>query len=812
LSEGNLFNRVVQMDIEKEVKKSFLDYSMSVIVSRAIPDVRDGLKPVHRRILYALYDQGITHEKAHKKSANIVGEVMGKYHPHGDSAIYETMVKMAQDFSMRYPLIDGHGNFGSIDGDAAAAMRYTESRMARIAGEMLQDIEKDTVNWRANYDDTREEPQVLPARIPNLLINGSAGIAVGMATNIPPHNLGEVVEGLELLIDNPEASLEELMEKVPGPDLPTAGIIMGNDGIKKAYATGRGSFKTRARYHIEEKKGGRNVIIVTEIPYQVNKARLVEKIAELVRDKKIDGIVELRDESDRHGIRIVVEVRKDVNVNIVVNKLFRHTQMEDSFGIIMLALVNGQPRVLSLKEMMLNYIDHRQEVITRRTRFDLKVARDRLHIVEGLLKALDHLDEVINLIRSSKDREEARHGLMDRFQLSEIQANAILDMRLAQLTGLERSKLEDEHGELLDRIADFEDILARPERIKAIIKGDLEEVKRKYADPRRTEISQELSDYDIEDLIEDHEVMITLSDRGYIKRQPLDTYKSQRRGGKGVSSTATRAEDAVSSVIVTSVLANILFFTNTGRVFSSKAYRLPESSRQAKGMPLINFLELRPEERVTTMVAARHLDARRHLVMATRQGIIKKVPLSAFENIRKTGLIAVNLREDDELMGVKRVEKGDRIMVFTSYGQSIMFDEKQVRAMGRTATGVKAINLNHGDVVIGIDKYREGADALLVTENGYGKRTPTSEFRLQNRGGKGLKAIDITNKNGKLVAFQIVTEDEELLLLTGEGQAIRLEAGDISRQKRYSRGVLLMRLPEKDQIVSMARFKVEKEE
>ena len=812
MSEGSLFNRVVQMDIEKEVRKSFLEYSMSVIVSRAIPDVRDGLKPVHRRILYALYDQGITHEKAHKKSAHIVGEVMGKYHPHGDSAIYETMVKMAQDFSMRYPLVDGHGNFGSIDGDSAAAMRYTESRMARIAGEMLKDIEKDTVDWRPNYDDSREEPQVLPARIPNLLINGSAGIAVGMATNIPPHNLGEGVEGLELLIDNPQASLEELMEKIPGPDLPTGGIIMGDDGIKKAYATGRGSFKTRARYHIEEKKGGRNAIIVTEIPYQVNKARLVEKIANLVRDKKIEGIVDLRDESDRQGIRVVIEVRKDVNVNIVVNKLFRHTQLEDSFGIIMLALVNGQPRVLSLKEMMQNYIDHRQEVITRRTRFDLKVARDRLHIVEGLLKALDHLDEVIDLIRNSKDREEARKGLISRFQLSEIQANAILDMRLAQLTGLERNKLEDEHGELLDRITDFEDILARPERIKAIIKEDLDEVKRKYADPRRTEISQELSDYDIEDLIEDHEVMITLSDRGYIKRQPLDTYKSQRRGGKGVSSTATRAEDAVSSVIVTSALANVLFFTNTGRVFSSKAYRLPESSRQAKGMPLINFLELRPEERVTTMVAARHLDPRRYLVMVTRKGIIKKVPLSAFKNIRKTGLIAVNLREDDELMGVKRVEKGDRIMVFTSYGKSIMFDEKQARPMGRTATGVRAIRLAKGDVVIGIDKYREGADALLVTENGYGKRTPTNEFRQQNRGGKGLKAIDITDKNGNLVAFQIVTEDEELLLLTGEGQAIRLEAGDISRQKRYSRGVLLMRLPENDQIVSMARFKVEKEE
>ncbi|MDD2373062.1 MAG: DNA gyrase subunit A [Syntrophomonadaceae bacterium] len=800
------------MDIEKEVKKSFLEYSMSVIVSRAIPDVRDGLKPVHRRILYALYDQGNTHEKAHKKSANIVGEVMGKYHPHGDSAIYETMVKMAQNFSMRYPLIDGHGNFGSIDGDSAAAMRYTESRMARIAGEMLQDIEKDTVDWRPNYDDSRQEPQVLPARIPNLLINGSAGIAVGMATNMPPHNLGEVVEGLELLIDNPEVSLEELMEKIPGPDLPTAGIIMGTDGIKKAYATGRGSFKTRARYHIEEKKGGRNAIIVTELPYQVNKARLVEKIADLARDKKIEGIVDLRDESDRQGIRVVIEVRKDVNVNIVVNKLFRHTQLEDSFGIIMLALVNGQPRVLSLKEMMLNYIEHRQEVITRRTRFDLKVARDRLHIVEGLLKALDHLDEVIDLIRNSKDREEARQGLIARFQLSEIQANAILDMRLAQLTGLERNKLEDEHGELLDRIADFEDILARPERIQGIIKQDLEEIKRKYADPRRTEISQELSDYDIEDLIEDHEVMITLSDRGYIKRQPLDTYKSQRRGGKGISSTATRAEDVVSSVIVTSVLANVLFFTNTGRVFSSKAYRLPESSRQAKGMPLINFLELRPEERVTTMVAARYLDPRRHLIMVTRKGIIKKVALSAFENIRKTGLIAVNLREDDELMGVKRVEKGDRIMVFSSYGLAIMFDEKQVRAMGRTATGVRAIRLSKGAVVIGIDKYREDADALLVTENGYGKRTSTNEYREQNRGGKGLKAIEITKKNGKLVACQIVSEDEELLLLTGEGQAIRLEAGDISRQKRYSRGVLLMRLPENDQIVSMARFKVEKEE
>lgn len=812
MSESSLFDRVIEVDIEKEVKKSFLEYSMSVIVSRAIPDVRDGLKPVHQRILYALYDQGITHDKPHKKSANIVGEVMGKYHPHGDSAIYETMVKMAQNFAMRYPLVDGHGNFGSIDGDSAAAMRYTESRMARIAAELLKDIEKDTVDWRPNYDDTRKEPQVLPARIPNLLINGSAGIAVGMATNIPPHNLGEVVDGLELLIDRPDATLEEIMEKIPGPDLPTYGIIMGTDGIKKAYQTGRGTFKIRARYTIEEKKGGRNAIIITEIPYQVNKSRLVEKIANLARDKKIEGIVDLRDESDRQGIRIVVEVRKDVNVNIVVNKLFKHTQMEESFGIIMLALVHGQPRVLSLKEMMQYYIEHRQEVITRRTRFDLEVAKNRLHIVEGLLKALDNLDEVVNLIRNSKDRDEARQGLMSRFQLSEIQANAILDMRLAQLTGLERSKLEDEHRELLDRIADFEDILARPERILAIIKEDLEDIKGKYADPRRTEISPDLGDYDIEDLIEDQEVMITLSNRGYIKRQPLDTYKAQKRGGKGISSTTTRAEDAVSSVIVTSILANVLFFTNQGRVFSQKAYRLPESSRQAKGLPLINFLELRPEERVTTMVAARYLDPQRHLVMITRQGIIKKVALSAFANIRRSGLIAVNLREDDELIGVKRVKKGDRLMVFTSDGLSIMFDEKQVRAMGRNATGVIAIRLSHGAFVIGIDKYREGMDALMVTENGYGKRTPIGEFREQNRGGKGLKAIDITDKNGRLVAFQIVSEDEDLILLTGEGQIIRLEVGDISRQKRYSRGVLLMRLPKNDKIVSMANFKVEEEE
>jgi len=807
-----LFDKIIPIDIEKEVRKSFLEYSMSVIVSRAIPDFRDGLKPVHRRILYALHDQGMTHEKPHRKSATIVGEVMGKYHPHGDAAIYQTMVKMAQEFSIRYPLVDGHGNFGSIDGDSAAAMRYTESRMTKIASELLKDIDKDTIAWRANYDGSRQEPAVLPARIPNLIINGSAGIAVGMATNIPPHNLGEVVDALKMLIDNPQTELDELIQAVPGPDFPTAGIIMGNEGIYKAYKTGRGSVKMRARYEIEERKGGRSAIIVTEIPYQVNKARLVEKIAELVRDKKIEGIVDLRDESNRKGIRVVIEVKKDANVNVVVNKLFKHTQMQDSFGIIMLGLVNGQPRTLSLKEVLENYLEHRQEVIRRATEYDLRIARDRLHIVEGLRIAIENLDEIVALIRSSKDRETARTGLINRFDLTERQANAILDMRLAQLTGLERGKLEDEYNELLAKIEEYIDILAKPERIMAIIEADLDDIKSRYGDERRTEIIPEVSEDEIEDYIDDHEVMITLSNRGYIKRQPIDAYKSQRRGGKGVIASKIRTEDAADSVLVTSVLSTLLFFTNQGRVFSMKAYKIPESTRQAKGLPVINLIELRPGEMVTTPVAARVLDDKRHLIMVTKQGITKKVPLSAFANIRKTGLIAVNLHENDELVGVRRVEAGDRIMIASSHGFSITFDEKQVRPMGRNAAGVKGIRLTPGDYVVGIDKYREGAEVLLVTEKGYGKRTRLEEFKEQNRGGKGLKTIDITEKNGKLVACKVVTEDEELVILTGEGHVIRLLVEDISIQKRYSRGVLLIKVSSNDKIVGLARFKAEKEE
>jgi DNA gyrase subunit A len=810
LGQDNLFNKVIPIDIEKEVRKSFLEYSMSVIVSRALPDVRDGLKPVHRRILYALYDQGMTHDKPHKKSATIVGEVMGKYHPHGDQAIYQTMVKLAQDFSMRYPLVDGHGNFGSVDGDSAAAMRYTESRMSKMASEMVKDLDKETIDWRPNYDDSRKEPAVLPARIPNLLINGTSGIAVGMATNMPPHNLSEVVEALKLYIDNPEVTLDELMKVLPGPDFPTAGI-MNSAGIRKAYESGRGSIKIRSRYEIEERKGGKTAIIVTEIPYQVNKAKLVERIAELVKDKRIDGIVDLRDESARVGMRIVIEVRRDVNVNVLINKLFKHTQMEDSFGINNLALVNGEPKTLGLKDMLKYYIEHRQDVITRRTIHDLKLAQARQHIVEGLQIAIDNVDEIIALIRSSKDRETARNALIERFGLSEIQSNAILDMRFVQLTGLERTKLEEEYKELLARIADFEDILANPARVLAIIKEDLDDIKAKYGDKRRTEITYDNVDFDEEDFIEDHEVVITLSNRGYIKRQPLDTYKAQKRGGKGISSNI-RAEDFALDILVTGVLNNILFFTNQGRVFSTKAYHIPEASRQAKGQALVNIMELRPEEKVSTLVAVKFFDEHRHLLMATRRGVVKKVPLNAFSNIRKTGLIAINLADDDELVGVLRVDGDDKVMLVTNYGQSISFDEMQVRPMGRTAAGVRGINLGQSDFVVGVDKYRDNGEVVLVTLNGYGKRTRLEEFNIQHRGGKGLKAIEVNKKNGPVVGFKVVKEDEEIIILTSEGQIIRLETEDISTQKRYSRGVVLMRIAQNDSIAAMARFKSEKEE
>ncbi|HHV76603.1 MAG TPA: DNA gyrase subunit A [Syntrophothermus lipocalidus] len=804
--------KVLPIDIEKEVKRSFLDYSMSVIVSRALPDVRDGLKPVHRRILYAFYEQGMTPDKPHRKSANLVGLVLGQYHPHGDAAVYDAMVRMAQDFSMRYCLVDGHGNFGSVDGDSPAAMRYTEARLTALAVEMLRDIEKDTVDFRPNYDDTRQEPVVLPARLPNLLINGSTGIAVGMATSIPPHNLTEVVEGLIHLLENPEATVDELMRYIKGPDFPTAGLIMGTRGMRQAYRTGRGSVTVRGRCEIEEKKGGRTSIVVTEIPYMVNKAKLVERIAELVKEKKIDGITDLRDESDRRGIRIVMDIRRDISPSVILNKLYRNTQLQDNFGITLLALVDGEPQVLNLKEMLNQYLNHRREVIRRRTEFDLKVARDRLHIVEGLKIALDNLDEVVGIIRNSSDVKTARNNLMSRFDLTEMQAEAIVEMRLRQLTGLERNKLEEEYRELVGRISDLEDILRRPERVQAIIKEDLIDIKTRFGDKRRTEIREEDASFEAEDLIEEESIVVTLSNRGYIKRQPLSTYRSQRRGGKGVTGTAIRSEDFATDIFVTTTLSTLLFFTNHGRVYSLKAYQVPEASRQSRGTPVINFLRLNPGEKVNTVISVNRFDAGQHLVMATRTGMVKKVPIDEFRQIRRSGIIAINLRNQDELVGVQKIYKGDRLVLVTGRGYSIVFDEGDVRVMGRGAAGVRGISLEQGDKVIDIDKYKEGADMLLVTERGYGKRTSLQELRLQKRGGKGLKTIQISEKTGELVGGKAVFPKEEFVALTGAGFVIRLKVDDVPRQKRYSRGVVVMRCEDNDHIVSIARFKSEDEE
>lgn len=804
-------SRIISIDIEREVKRSFLDYSMSVIVSRALPDVRDGLKPVHRRILYALYEQGMTPDKPHRKSANLVGEVLGKYHPHGDAAVYDAMVRMAQDFSFRYPLVDGHGNFGSIDGDSAAAMRYTEVRMAPIATEMLADIDKETVSFKPNYDDTREEPEVLPSRVPNLLINGSAGIAVGMATNIPPHNLGEIVDGLILLLDKPDIDISELMKVVIAPDFPTGAIINGTKGIRDAYTTGRGTIKIRSKTHIEELKNGRYQIVVTEIPYLVNKARLVEKIAELVREKKIDGITDLRDESDRSGIRIVIETRKDISPQIVLNQLFKHTQMQETFGITMLALVDSVPRVLNLKEMMSLYLDHRKNITTRRTRYELEVARKRLHIVEGLRIALNHLDEVVKIIRNAEDDREAREGLMSNFGLSEEQANAILDMRLRRLTSLEREKLEDEFLDLLESIRDLEDILARPERVVAIIKEELTRVKEKYGDARRTKVQQHETSEDIEDLIQEESIVINLTNRGYIKRQPLSAYRSQKRGGRGQVGTTTKLEDFATEIFVTSNLATVLFFTNKGKVYSSKAYNIPEASRHSKGTPAINFLSLDPQERVTTIITVNDFTEEQSLLMVTRSGLVKKVDISAFENMRKSGIIAITLREGDELIGVKKTRPGDKIILVTSNGMAIIFDEGDVRTMGRIAAGVKGIVLADGGEVVDVDKFKPGADLVLATEKGYGKRSSLELFRIQKRGGKGLKAINLSNKTGAVIGAKVVSNEEELMLLTGNGIVIRLAAEDISRQGRYTRGIVLMRLDAGDRIVSMARFKSDEE-
>ncbi|MGE5397544.1 MAG: DNA gyrase subunit A [Chitinophagales bacterium] len=826
-------SNIIPIDIEKEVRQSFLDYSMSVIVSRALPDVRDGLKPVHRRILYSLYEQGMTPDKPHRKSANIVGEVLGKYHPHGDSAVYDAMVRLAQEFSSRYTLVDGHGNFGSIDGDSAAAMRYTEVRMRHLAQEMLVDIDKDTVPFRPNYDDSREEPVVLPSRIPNLLINGSAGIAVGMATNIPPHNLGEVIDALILYLDDSIDNssdnnssddsivdsientniLSRLMKTIKGPDFPTGGIITGAKGIRDVYTTGRGSIKVRAKTTIEELKGGKNQIVVTEIPYMVNKARLVEKIADLVRERKVEGIADLRDESDRNGIRVVIELRKDVIPRIILNQLFKHTQLQDTFGVIMLALVDGVPRILNLVQMLEFFLEHRKEVVANRTTFELNVAKKRLHIVEGLRIALNHLDQIIALIRRAGDDKEAREGLMSEFMLSEEQATAILDMRMRRLTGLEREKLEDEFLDLLEKIHDLEDILERPERVVGIIKEELSETRAKFADPRRTSIQPaEDEDLEEEDLIQEESIVVTLTNRGYIKRQPLDTYHSQRRGGKGLIGTTTRAEDLASEIFVTSNLSTILFFTNKGKVFSLKAFKIPEASRQAKGTPAVNFLSLGLDEKVTTIIAVDDFTERRTLFMATRKGTVKKVNIGDFEHIRKSGIIAISLRDDDELVGVKKVDPGDQIIMLASNGYAIVFDEDQVRAMGRSAAGVRGITLTAKAVVVDVDKYKEGLELVIATQNGFGKRTPLEQFRQQNRGGKGLKAINLVKKNGPVMGAKVVIPGEEIMILSQNGIVIRLKTDDISRQNRYAQGVTLIRLDEGDQVASVARLKNEEDD
>ncbi|WP_127018277.1 DNA gyrase subunit A [Anoxybacter fermentans] len=808
--EGIQNDHVKLVGIEDQMKNAYLDYAMSVIVGRALPDVRDGLKPVHRRILYAMYELGMYPNKPYKKSARIVGEVLGKYHPHGDSAVYDTMVRMAQDFSYRYPLIDGHGNFGSIDGDAAAAMRYTEARMSQITMELLSDIDKNTVDFRPNFDDSLKEPEVLPARLPNLLINGASGIAVGMATNIPPHNLGEVIDGIIMLIDNPEVSIEKLMKVIKGPDFPTGGIIMGRNRIKKAYKTGRGHLKVRARTNIEEMKNGKHRIVVTEIPYQVNKAKLIEKIAELVREGKIKGITDLRDESDREGLRIVIELRKDVVPKIVLNQLFKHTRLQVTFGVINLVLVNNEPKVLNLKELLQEYISHQKEVVTRRIKYDLKKAEDKAHILEGLRIALADIDRVIQLIRSSKDTAIAKERLIDTFKMTERQAQAILDMRLQRLTGLEREKIEIEYKELLEKIAFYKDVLNDEKKLYGIIKEELLELKEKYADERRTEIVQDYSSLDAEDLIPQKDSVITLTHQGYIKRMPLDLYRSQRRGGRGITGMSTKEEDFVECMITATTHDYFLFFTNKGLVYRLKGYQIPEASRQSRGTAIVNLLELQPDERVTAVIPVRNFSENKYLVTITKNGLIKKTPLVDYES-KYTSLIGVTLREGDELISVRLAEEGQDIIVGTAHGKAIRFSEREVRSMGRSAQGVKAITLDPQDYVVGMGVISEGSRILTVTNKGYGKLTLESEYRPQTRGGKGLITIRLTEKNGHLITLRVVNKEKEIMMISSGGIMIRIPIEEISVLGRNTLGVKMMRLDPEDEVVSVALIDPEDE-
>lgn len=801
------------VNITKEIETSFLDYAMSVIVSRALPDVRDGLKPVHRRILYGMQELGNTADKAYKKSARIVGDVMGKYHPHGDSSIYDAMVRMAQDFSYRYMLVDGHGNFGSVDGDGAAAMRYTESRMSRIAMEMLRDINKDTIDYTDNYDGSEKEPIVLPSRYPNLLVNGAAGIAVGMATNIPPHQLGETIDAVIALSENPAITTEELMEIIPGPDFPTGGLILGRSGIRRAYDTGRGSIIIRAKVEIEQKSNGKETILIHELPYQVNKAKLIEKIAELVRDKKIDGITNLRDESDRRGMRVVIEIRKDANANVVLNNLYKQTAMQSSFGINMLSLVNGQPKVMGLKEMLHHYLEHQKVIIRRRTEFDLRKAEDRAHILEGLRIALDHIDEIIAIIRGSRSGDEAKPQLMERFNLSERQAQAILDMRLVRLSGLEREKIEAEYQELQILIAELKAILADEAKIVDIIRTEILEVKDRFNDTRRTEItSGGLEMIEDEDLIPVENSVVTLTHNGYIKRLAANTYRSQKRGGRGVQGMGTNEDDFVEHLMNTSTHDTILFFTSKGKVFRAKGYEIPEYGRTAKGLPIVNLLNIEKGEKVTAMIRVASFDEDAYFIFTTKTGITKRTPVSQFANIRTNGLIAISLREDDDLISVRLTDGKKQVIIGTRDGMLVRFQEDDIRSMGRTAGGVRGIKLRDGDEVVGMEIVEPEQEILVVTAKGYGKRTSEEEYRLQSRGGVGLKTIQITDKNGPMVAVKTVDGSEDLMLITINGMLIRMDVNDISLIGRSTQGVRLIRLGDDELVATVAKVEKEEEE
>lgn len=797
--------KLIQQEIHTEMKTSYMDYAMSVIVGRALPDVRDGLKPVHRRILYGMGTMGVTPDKPYKKSARIVGDVMGKYHPHGDSSIYDAMVRMAQDFSTRYLLVDGHGNFGSIDGDGAAAMRYTEARMSQFSLQMVRDIEKDTVDFMPNFDEEETEPVVLPARYPNLLVNGSNGIAVGMATSIPPHNLGEVIDAACYMIEHEDASVEDLMKFIKGPDFPTGAIIMGKKDMEQAYRTGQGKVLVRAKTEIEETKRGRMQIVVTEIPFQVNKSRLIEKIAQLVKEKKVDGISYIRDESNREGMRIVIELKRDANPQITLNKLYKHTQLQESFSMIMLALVDGVPKILSLYEILFEYLKHQKIVLTRRTQFDLKKAENRAHILEGLRIALDNIDEIIKIIRESYN--DAKERLMERFELSEIQAQAILDMRLARLQGLEREKIENEYKELQEKIKYYNSLLADEKKLMAVVGNEMQEIKDKWQDKRRTKITAATDEFDEADLIEEENVAVTLTHLGYIKRIPADTYRTQKRGGKGITGLTTRENDFVKNLIMTSTHQYLMFFTNYGKVHKLKAYEIPEATRTAKGIPAVNFLNLMQRERINAIIPIKEFAEDRFLIGVTKNGTIKKTALSEFDSNRKSGLIAITLRDGDELVDIRTSSGTDNVIIVTKQGKCICFNENDVRSMGRAATGVRAIKLEDDDEVVSMNLVQPGEELLVVTEKGFGKRTSVEEYKVQARGGKGMLTYDKSKfkKTGELIGATVVEDDDEVMLINSDGIIIRISAGEVSKLGRATQGVKIMRVKKDENIISMTK-------